>query len=123
MIDLKEHDISIAFSVEGFLDGEVKDDPAYVKYLVRLYGKQDGEEYERILDYHKCTSDELDNFAEPSKDALAPLAHYKEGKKRHLFCIDEDKLEEGELSVWGIENDDNYQRFEFVLLPCNYVHA
>ena len=28
------------------------------------------------------------------------------------------------MAIWGIENDEgNYQRFEFVLLPCNYVHA
>ena len=32
-------------------------------------------------------------------------------------------MEIGDLAVWGLENDDNYQRWEFVLLPCNYMHA
>ena len=31
-------------------------------------------------------------------------------------------METGEFSVWGVDNDENYQRWEFVLLPCNYVH-
>ena len=27
------------------------------------------------------------------------------------------------MEVWGTENDQiNYQRFEWVLLPCNYLH-
>lgn len=44
----------VAFGVEGFLDGETKDSPDYVKYLVRLTGKKDGVTYEHILDYHIC---------------------------------------------------------------------
>ena len=40
-----------------------------------------------------------------------------------MFCVELGDLAEGELSIYGVENDDNYQRWEFVLLPCNYVHA
>ena len=54
--------MKIAFSVSGFLDEEIKDDPRYVKYLVRLYGKKEGVKYEQILGYHKCLSEELDSF-------------------------------------------------------------
>ena len=113
----------MAFSIEGFLDGEIKDDPRYVKYLVRLWGKRDGVRYEHILDYHKCTPAELDLFGEPSRESIAPLNNFKAGDKRYLYCLDWDNLQDGELSVWGVTNDDNYQRWEFVLLPCNYVHA
>ena len=29
-----------------------------------------------------------------------------------------------QLSIWGRDFDQRmYQRFEFVLVPCNYVHA
>ena len=119
---MKEAGIRFAFAVEGFLDGEIKDSPEFVKYMVRLMGKQDGIEYEQILDYHKCTAEELELFAEPSRETASPLEVYKQGTKKHLFCVNWDKLDNGELSVWGVENDDNYQRWEFVLLPCNYVH-
>lgn len=120
---MKEQNLRFAFSVEGFQDGQVKDDPKYVKYLVRNWGKQNGTAYEKIFDHHKCTADELEMFSEPSRESAAPLEHYKKGEDKHLFCIDWDNLDGDEISVWGVENDDNYQRWEFVLLPCNYIHA
>ena len=61
-IDLKENNLRFAFIVEGYQDEKVKDDPAYVKYLVRMFGKRDGVRYEKLLDYHKCSKEELDNF-------------------------------------------------------------
>ena len=123
VIDLKENGLRFAFNVEGYIDRQVKDDPAFVKYLVRTYGKKNGVPREKILNYHKCSNNELDLFAEPSKESAAFLQQYKNGTDRHLFCIEWDQLEDNELRVWGIENDDNYQRFEFALLPCNYIHT
>ena len=108
VVDLKQEDLRFAFSVTGFLDNKVKDDPAYVKYLVRLFGKEDGEFYEKILDYHVCSAEELALFAEPSKETAAPLEAFIDNQDRHLFCLDWDGLEDGKLSVWGVENDDNY---------------
>ena len=35
VLSLQEIDFKIAFSVEGYLDKEIKDEPKYVKYLVR----------------------------------------------------------------------------------------
>lgn len=123
-INLSNQDVHVAFAVEGFLDGEVKDDPAYVKYLVRLYGKKNGTAFEHILGYHACMPDELKLFGEPSKESEAPFKKlFQEGSKKYMFCLELDDLAEGELSIYGVENDDNYQRWEFVLLPCNYVHV
>ena len=45
-IDLNEINFRMAFSIEGYLDSEVKDDPRYVKYIVRVYGKKDGVDYQ-----------------------------------------------------------------------------
>ena len=124
VVDFKEEGVRIAFGVEGYLDGQVKDDPRYVKYLVRLLGEKDGVKYEHILDYHKCTSEELDDFGEPSLQSIASVKSFKKGDKKHLFCLDWDNLNVGDLGIWGsTSNEDNYQRWEFVLLPCNYVHA
>ena len=25
--------------------------------------------------------------------------------------------------MWGVENAESYQRFEVILLPCNYIHS
>ena len=61
-IDFKENDLRMAFIVEGFIDELPRDDPAYIKYLVRIYGKKDGVRYEKILDYHKCSMEELNHF-------------------------------------------------------------
>ena len=57
-----KNDFRIAFSVEGFRDKQLKNDPRYVKWIVRLYGKRDDVEYERILSHHLCTDADYDEF-------------------------------------------------------------
>ena len=43
-LDLNEETTKfrIAFTVEGYLDRLQKNDPRYVKYLARLYGRENG---------------------------------------------------------------------------------
>ena len=65
MINFKEKGIRLAFGIEGFLDKELKDDPRYVKNLVRFWGKKDGVEYEKLLPFHKCTEEDFEQFAPP----------------------------------------------------------
>lgn len=39
-----------------------------------------------------------------------------------LYCLDWE-VTKNELNFWGQEKTrSNYQRFEFVLAPCNYLH-
>ena len=40
--------------------------------------------------------------------------------ERGLFCLDWDKLRD--LEVYGSESEDEHQRLEFLMLPCNYQH-
>lgn len=93
-VDLKAMNLNVAFGVEGFLDEELKDAARYVKYLVRMYGKQDSEPFEKILDYHKCTVDDYDAFEKPSSESASPLERYirsaADGDKseRGLLCLD-----------------------------------
>ena len=48
--------------------------------------------------------------------------NYKNDPNRNLFCIDWDELGD-ELEIYGNWRDaSKYQRIEFVLTPCNYVH-
>ena len=44
-----------------------------------------------------------------------------EGSRQGLFCLDWDKIGDI-LEIWSVETDDNYQRFEAVIVPCNYIH-
>ena len=62
ILNLKEIGFKIAFSVEGYHSRDMKNDPRYVKYLVRTFGIKDGEQFEVILPYHKCTDEDWDTF-------------------------------------------------------------
>ena len=53
-MNLNEKSFRFAFTIEGYLDRAVKDDPAFVKYIVRVLSRKDGKEYERLLPFHKC---------------------------------------------------------------------
>ena len=45
------------------------------------------------------------------------------GSHRGLYCFNWDQIGD-ELSIWGgSSNDALYQRIEFGLVPCNYVHT
>ena len=45
------------------------------------------------------------------------------GTKRGLWCFDFDALAD-ELAIWGGgESDASFQRIEFILVPCNYLHT
>ena len=41
--------------------------------------------------------------------------------KRGLYCFD-DKAMEG-VEIYGDELNEEHQRIEFLLLPCNYLHT
>ena len=58
-----------AWTFEGYGDKEVKNDPRYVKLLMRLSGRTDGKSHEIILDYHPCQDQDFMDFAPPTLDA------------------------------------------------------
>ena len=40
-----------------------------------------------------------------------------------MYCLDWDSLKD-DLDIWGSNADEaNYQRVEFMMLPCNYRHT
>ena len=47
----------------------------------------------------------------------------REDPDRGLLCIDWNDQSEPEISIIGDPSDDNYSRFEVILVPCNYVHT
>lgn len=114
----------MAFSVEGYHSRERKSDPRYVKYLIRIVGRKNGELYERVLPYHECTDADWATFPPASKASKDSFETIKSDPKRGMFCIDwgENANEEDDIVLYGNENNDEYQRIEFMLNPCNYVH-
>ena len=57
-LDLNAINFKLAFSVEGYLDKESKNDPAYVKILTRLRGIKQGVDYQEIIPFHLCTEED-----------------------------------------------------------------
>ena len=69
-LNLNERKFRFAFTVESYRQPkEQKNDPRYVKYLVRYYGKRKGKEFQRILPYHKCTEDDYKEFYPVKKES------------------------------------------------------
>ena len=48
-------DSKIAFTVEDYFTDEARLDQTYIKTIVRMSGKNNGQKFERILKHHKCT--------------------------------------------------------------------
>lgn len=60
-VNFKERGLRFAFGIEGYLDKTLKDDPRYVKLLVRTYRKTaEDDAEEKILPVHKCTLEDYD---------------------------------------------------------------
>ena len=86
-----------------------------------MWGKKSGVAFEKILPYHRCTQADLAEFAPPTPEAVGMLESMNRSQTRGIFCLDWTKL--GDIvEIWSVEDDENYQRFDFAILPCNYVH-
>lgn len=66
----------------------MKNDPKYVKYLVRIFGKKGGVEYETFIPYQKCTEEDWAEFPKPNAASSDSWADIKENPKRGMFCLD-----------------------------------
>ena len=50
--NLSALNLPFAFTVEGFLDNETKDDSKYVKSFARMFSRSEGVETETLIDFH-----------------------------------------------------------------------
>ncbi len=66
-LNLNDIDFKMAFSVEGYSDKKIKDNPMYVKLIAFLTYKIDGVESQDVLSLHKCTQEDWDEFAPPAR--------------------------------------------------------
>ena len=63
ILNLNQMNFKIAFAVEGFVTKDLKYDPRYVKWIFRMYGKKNDEQFERILNHHICTDEDYAEFS------------------------------------------------------------
>ena len=113
---MKKAGYRMAFTFEA-RNGKRLDDPRYVKTLVRLRQQEDGVgSYQRLLDYHECTSDELNEFYPVSKSSEKLLQSITEDPNRSFYCIDWTD----DLEIYGdLAQDSSF--IEIFLTPCNYL--
>ena len=119
-VNMKEIGFRMAFTMENYLTKETLNDPRYVKWIVRMYGRNNGEWYEDILPFHKCTEDDYSQFS-PMDELSAPgLEQVRHSETRGFYCLDEwpDKMKLG-----GDKTAQTYRRLEVIFSPCNYLHT
>ena len=121
-LNLKEQAIRFTWTIEGYVDKELKNDPRFVKFLMRAGGRQKSEIYEKILDYHVCTEEDFKEFAQPTLDSERVLISILNDPKRGLLCFDWEQLSET-LEIWGVSQYNDFQFIDFAVVPCQYNHT
>ena len=121
-LDLKQSNFRIAFAVENYYPPFfLKNDPTYVKWLFRLYGKKDNKSYEVVLPYHMCTEEDYAEFHPIENKSKLLLQSIKEDPDRGFICLDWNG--DQDMEIYGNENESNYQRIEVDLVPCNLINT
>ena len=121
-LNLEDVGMRFAFTIEGYLDHELRMDPRYVKIIARIKGyDSEGKITETILPYHECSREELEEFDPPSVDSEFVFQRYIKGERK-LLCFDWEKFYE-EIEIGGLGySEKDYKRVDILLVPCNYVH-
>lgn len=122
-LNLNERGFRVAFAIEDYYAPKrLKNDPTYIKWLFRMWGKKNGISYERLLQAHLCTEADYAEFYPIQDTYVQTLNEIKSDPERGFFCLNWTDTNEP-FVIYGTENDDNYQRFELVLMPCNSVSS
>ena len=116
-LNLKDAGMRFAWSIEHYTNKKLLNDPRYVKILMRMSGRRNGELQETILDYHLCTDEDFESFAPPTLDASRVLNSIQNDPERGLYCFDWDKLGDT-IEIWGISQYEDFLYIDFELLPC-----
>ena len=120
-LNMKEKGFRFAWAFEGSWDRDLKDDPRYVKQYVRVAGRKAGKSFATLLDFHKCTEEELAEFPNPTADTRWTLNKIRNDPKRGLHCLNWDQLDD-ELDIFGINTYDDFQYMDIDLVPCQMMH-
>ena len=110
-----------AYSIMSTGYTKSKLDPRYVKIITRVYTSfANGTATERLIGHHPCTEDDWAKFAPPDKSAEVLLQNAKKSNKITFICLDWER-DSDEINI-GRDKKGSYQRLDFMVTPCNYVH-
>ena len=90
--------------------------------MIRLAGRRDGKPFEEILDWHECTKQDFQQFAQPTPDAERVLSSIMSDPERALICLNWDELAD-KLVIYGVSSYDDFQFIDMNLVPCQYNHT
>ena len=96
------------------MSGEPKNDPNYVRWVPQLVEDVDGEKAWKPLKSHPCNETDFAQFYKVAKRSEKRLQELKDTDA--LICLDD--LQEHKIEVYGEDEHTNFQRLEFLLLPC-----
>ena len=115
-MNLHEMGFQFAFTVENYLDRKVRDDPAYVKFIVLVINEKEGVVSEKLLSYHKCNETDWEHFAPASRRSKTKFEAIRDTPDRGFYCVD--WPEDGSTFVVGDYSTANIQYIEINLVPC-----
>ena len=70
---------------------------------MRISGRTDGQTREKILDFHNCTAEDLEQFAPPIIDSELLLNKIIDDPDRNLYCFDWEELKD-EMVIYGVSS-------------------
>lgn len=103
-LDLNEIKFKMAFSIEGYLDNEIRDDHRYVKYIVRTFGKRKDVKYQEMIPFHKCTEEDWHKFFKPANGVEDQISLIRNNPKRGMYCLDDYE----NYLIYGNEKNSEY---------------
>ena len=88
VIDLNEINYRIAFSFVNSSNKKLKDDPRYVKILVRTVRRIESKLSETILGFHKCEEKDWENFYPITLKSQALFDKFERDEDKGFYCLD-----------------------------------
>ena len=62
IINIGASDFRFSFGIEIKTGKIFADDPAFIRWRVRHFGRKNGEYFQNFLPFHKCTAEDMDQF-------------------------------------------------------------
>ena len=75
-----------------------------------------------IKDFSIDKSD-WDKFPPPGSAYSDSFSQIKNGEIDGMYCLDWEDDDAEDKLIYGQTKNDEYQRLDIILVPCNYVHS
>ena len=62
VINIGESDFKFTFSLERSFGSFIADDPVFMRWRVRHYGRKNGKLFQNFLPFHRCTAEDMEQF-------------------------------------------------------------